>query len=32
MSLRIIKDDNHFVSELSGAGKHLVVVDFTASW
>ncbi|KAJ6596469.1 Thioredoxin [Pseudolycoriella hygida] len=32
MSVRIIKDDNHFHSELSGAGKHLVVVDFTATW
>ncbi|KAG4076226.1 hypothetical protein HA402_014775 [Bradysia odoriphaga] len=32
MSVRIIKDDNHFQSELSGAGKHLIVVDFTATW
>lgn len=32
MSVRVIKDDNHFLSELSGAGKHLVVADFTATW
>lgn len=32
MSVRVIKDDSHFTSELSAAGKNLVVVDFTASW
>jgi len=32
MSVVEIRDDGHFQSELTKAGKNLVVVDFTASW
>jgi len=32
MSVVEIKDAGHFQSELTKAGKNLVVVDFTASW
>uniref|UniRef100_A0A1A9V6U2 PITH domain-containing protein n=1 Tax=Glossina austeni TaxID=7395 RepID=A0A1A9V6U2_GLOAU len=32
MSVRAISDDNHFQIELANAGRHLVVVDFSASW
>lgn len=32
MSVRIIKNDNHLLTELSEAGNALVVVAFKASW
>lgn len=32
MSVRVIKNEAHFQSELVAAGVRLVVVDFTATW